>query len=111
MSVLDCALSLLPTVAHCSNSFLHLRRPFRFAQARKIFETICPNTDFLGLSKTVEEAILYRDKEDSDDEQDVLESAVDMLRSEEDETGARDSEVTENRDPTSIVGSTTIKKS
>ena len=74
---------------------------FRFAQARKIFETICPNSDFLGLSKKVEEAIVYRDKEDSDDEQEVLESAVDMLRSEakEDEAGAGD-EVAENRDPT-----------
>lgn len=95
----------------CHREGQSLTIDYAFAQARKIFETICPNTDFLGLSKTVEEAILYRDKEDSDDEQDVLESAVDMLRSEEDETGARDSEVTENRDPTSIVGSTTIKKS
>ena len=78
----------------CRREGQSLTSDYAFAQAREIFGTICPNSDFLGLSKKVEEAIVYRDKEDSDDEQGVLESAVDMLRPkvEEDGEGAGDEE-------------------
>ncbi|KAK1745334.1 RAB proteins geranylgeranyltransferase component A [Skeletonema marinoi] len=38
-----------------------------------------PDADFLGLSKKVEDEIVYRNEEDSDDEKVVLDSAVTMI--------------------------------
>ena len=42
-------------------------------------DKICPDADFLGLSKKVEDEIVYRNEEDSDDEKVVLNSAVTMI--------------------------------
>lgn len=50
-----------------------------FREAKRIFDQICPYADFLGLSKKVEDEIVYRNEEDSDDEKVVLESAVTMI--------------------------------
>jgi len=50
-----------------------------FREAKRIFDKICPDADFLGLSKKVEDEIVYRNEEDSDDEKVVLESAVTMI--------------------------------
>jgi RAB protein geranylgeranyltransferase component A len=50
-----------------------------FREAKRIFDKICPDADFLGLAKKVEDEIVYRNEEDSDDEKVVLESAVTMI--------------------------------
>eukprot|EP00984_Skeletonema_dohrnii_P020774 scaffold10209_cov116-Skeletonema_dohrnii-CCMP3373.AAC.4 len=50
-----------------------------FREAKRIFDKICPDADFLGLSKKVEDEIVYRNEEDSDDEKVVLDSAVTMI--------------------------------
>lgn len=50
-----------------------------FREAKRIFDKICPGADFLGLAKKVEDEIVYRNEEDSDDEKVVLESAVTMI--------------------------------
>lgn len=50
-----------------------------FREAKRIFDKICPDADFLGLSKKVEDEIVYRNEEDSDDEKLVLDSAVTMI--------------------------------
>jgi hypothetical protein len=50
-----------------------------FREAKRIFDEICPDADFLGLAKEVEDEIVYRNEEDSDDEKVVLESAVTMI--------------------------------
>jgi len=51
-----------------------------FREAERIFETICPDSDFLALAKKVEDAIVYREEHDSDDEKKVLESACTMVQ-------------------------------
>jgi len=51
-----------------------------FREAKRIFQDICPGSDFLALAKKVEDAIVYRDAEDSDDEKMVLESACTMIQ-------------------------------
>ena len=51
-----------------------------FREAKRIFEDICPNSEFLALAKKVEDAIVYRDEHDSDDEKMVLESACTMIQ-------------------------------
>ena len=50
-----------------------------FREAKRIFDKICPDDDFLALAKKVEDEIVYRDEEDSDDERVVLDSAVTMM--------------------------------
>lgn len=52
---------------------------FAFREAKRIFNKICPGSDFLGLAKKVEDEIVYRNGEDSDDERVVLDSAVTMI--------------------------------
>mmetsp|Transcript_19478 Transcript_19478/g.41678 ORF Transcript_19478/g.41678 Transcript_19478/m.41678 type:complete len:787 (-) Transcript_19478:33-2393(-) len=51
-----------------------------FREAKRIFSRICPESDFLVLAKKVEDAIVYRDEQDSDDEKMVLESACTMIQ-------------------------------
>ncbi|KAL7531223.1 hypothetical protein ACHAXR_003910 [Thalassiosira sp. AJA248-18] len=51
-----------------------------FKEAKRIFEEICPDSDFLALAKKVEDKIVYRDEHDSDDEKMVLESACTMIQ-------------------------------
>ncbi|KAL7537474.1 hypothetical protein ACHAWF_005789 [Thalassiosira exigua] len=51
-----------------------------FREAKRVFEDICPESDFLAIAKKVEEAIVYRDEQDSDDEKMVLESACNMIQ-------------------------------
>lgn len=50
-----------------------------FREAKRIFHDICPDSDFLAIAKKVEDAIVYRDENDSDDERMVLESACTMI--------------------------------
>lgn len=50
-----------------------------FREAKRIFDKICPDADFLALAKKVEDEIFYRNEEDSDDERVVLDSAVTMI--------------------------------
>lgn len=51
-----------------------------FREAGRIFREICPDSDFLALAKKVEDAMVYRNEHDSDDEKIVLESACTMIR-------------------------------
>ncbi|KAL7441106.1 hypothetical protein ACHAXH_008467 [Discostella pseudostelligera] len=51
-----------------------------FREARRIFEIICPDSEFLALAKQVEDKVVYRDNHDDDDEKDVLESACTMIQ-------------------------------
>ena len=51
-----------------------------FREAKKIFYEICPDSDFLALAKKVEDAIVYREENDSDDEKMVLETACTMIQ-------------------------------
>ncbi|KAL3762787.1 hypothetical protein ACHAW5_001315, partial [Stephanodiscus triporus] len=51
-----------------------------FREAERIFRKICPDCDFLALAKKVEDAIVYRNENDSDDEKIVLESAFTMMQ-------------------------------
>jgi RAB protein geranylgeranyltransferase component A len=50
-----------------------------FREAERIFHAICPDCDFLTLAKKVEDAIVYRNVDDGDDENAVLESACTMI--------------------------------
>jgi RAB protein geranylgeranyltransferase component A len=50
-----------------------------FREAERIFHAICPDCDFLTLAKKVEDAIVYRNEDDGDDENAVLESACTMI--------------------------------
>jgi RAB protein geranylgeranyltransferase component A len=52
-----------------------------FREAERIFHEICPDCDFLTLAKKVEDAIVYRNEDDGDDENAVLESACTMISS------------------------------
>jgi len=67
-----------------------------FREAKRIFERICPDSDFLALAKKVEDAILYRDEHDSDDEKMVLESACTMIQAPTAETPVLDDNVQAN---------------
>jgi hypothetical protein len=51
-----------------------------FREAKQIFENICPDAEFLEIAKKVEDAIVYRDEHESDDEKGVLESACTMIQ-------------------------------
>lgn len=51
-----------------------------FREARRVFEDICPDADFLALAKQVEDKVVYRDSHDDDDEKDVLDSACTMIQ-------------------------------
>ena len=79
--------SLYNEEAHGTPSGLHICRRDQqsltcdsaFREAKRIFHEICPDSDFLALAKKVEDAIVYRDEHDSDDERNVLESACTMI--------------------------------
>jgi len=51
-----------------------------FQEAARIFHEICPESEFLGLAKKVEDAIVYRNNDESDDEKLVLDSAVGIIQ-------------------------------
>ncbi len=51
-----------------------------FREAERIFHEICPGCEFLGLAKKVEDAIVYRNNDDSDEEKLVLDSAVGIMQ-------------------------------
>lgn len=50
-----------------------------FREAERIFREICPDCDFLGLSKKVKDSMVHLYEEDGDDEKAVLESAYTMI--------------------------------
>jgi len=64
----------------CNRDQLSLTCDSAFREAERIFQTICPDSDFLALAKKVEDAIVYREEHDSDDEKKVLESACTMVQ-------------------------------
>ena len=51
-----------------------------FIEAERIFNEICPDSEFLALAKQVEDAIVYKNVEESDDEKMVLDSAVGIIQ-------------------------------
>jgi hypothetical protein len=53
---------------------------YAFREAKRIFEQICPEADFLALAKKVEDSIVYKNNNDSDDERMVLSNALDMIQ-------------------------------
>ena len=53
---------------------------YAFREAQRIFDEICPEADFLALAKEVEESIVYKNNDDSDDERMVLSNALDMIQ-------------------------------
>jgi hypothetical protein len=53
---------------------------YAFREAKRIFEQICPEADFLALAKKVEDSIVYKNNDDSDDERMVLSNALDMIQ-------------------------------
>lgn len=64
-------------VCHCDIQSLTCDSSFR--EAERIFHEICPNCDFLTLAKKVEDAMVYRNEVDGDDENAILESACTMI--------------------------------
>ncbi|KAG7374446.1 GDP dissociation inhibitor [Nitzschia inconspicua] len=65
----------------CNHSGHTLTADVAFEQARSLFQTICPGMEFLGLSKSFDEAIQQRAREKryDDDEKMMLESALSMI--------------------------------
>ena len=59
-----------------------------FREAKRIFEIICPDSEFLALAKQVEDQVVYRENHDDDDEKDVLESACTMIQAPNTDAGA-----------------------
>ena len=53
---------------------------YAFREAQRIFDEICPEADFLALAKKVEDSIVYKNNDDSDDERMVLSNALDMIQ-------------------------------
>jgi hypothetical protein len=51
-----------------------------FREAKRIFNDICPGAEFLALAKKVEDSIVYKNNNDSDDEQLILGNALDMIQ-------------------------------
>ena len=63
----------------CHRDIQSLTCDSSFREARRIFREICPDCDFLTLAKNVEDAIVYRNEDDGDDENAVLESACAII--------------------------------
>lgn len=59
-----------------------------FREAKRIFEIICPDSEFLALAKQVEDQVVYRENHDDDDEKDVLEIACTMIQAPNTDAGA-----------------------
>jgi hypothetical protein len=71
----------LPSGLHiCHHDIQSITCDYAFREAKRIFECICPGADFLALAKKVEDSIVYRNNEDSDDERMVLSSALDIIQ-------------------------------
>ena len=79
-------LRLLPKGVHvCGHTGQVLTADVAFEEAYKIFSTICPGVEFLGLSNTFDEAIRERAEEKrygDDDEKMMLDSALGMIEQE-----------------------------
>jgi hypothetical protein len=91
----------LPSGVHlCSHSGQFLTADVAFEQAQRLFATICPHMEFLGLSNTFDEAIRERaqEKRYDDDEKLMLESALGMIG--KDATGT-------NTDPGKVAAANT----
>ena len=63
----------------CHRDIQSLTCDSSFREARRIFHEICPDCDFLTLAKNVEDSIVYRNEDDGDDENAVLESACAII--------------------------------
>jgi len=65
----------------CSHTAQVLTADAAFEQAEKIFSSICPGDEFLGLSSGIDEVIRERaeEKKYDDDETNMLESALGMM--------------------------------
>ncbi|KAL3789160.1 hypothetical protein HJC23_012249 [Cyclotella cryptica] len=64
----------------CHRDIQSITCDYAFREAKRIFESICPDADFLALAKNVADSIIYRNNDDSDDEKLVLSSALDIVR-------------------------------
>ena len=64
----------------CHRDIQSLTCDSSFREAHRIFRDICPDSDFLAIAKMVEDTIVYRNENDSDDEKIVLESACTMIK-------------------------------
>jgi RAB protein geranylgeranyltransferase component A len=64
----------------CHRDIQSLTCDSSFREAHRIFRDICPDSDFLAIAKKVEDTIVYRNENDSDDEKIVLESACTMIQ-------------------------------
>ena len=53
---------------------------YAFREAKRIFHEICPDSDFLALAKKVEDSIVYKNNDDSDEERVMLSNALDMIQ-------------------------------
>lgn len=53
---------------------------YAFCEAKRIFDMICPDADFLALAQKVEDSIVYKNNDDDDDERVVLSNALDMIK-------------------------------
>lgn len=53
---------------------------YAFREAKRIFHEICPDADFLALAKKVEDSIVYKNNDDSDEEIMMLSNALDMIQ-------------------------------
>jgi RAB protein geranylgeranyltransferase component A len=76
--------SSLEGLTYCQKGGQSITLEAAFHQARQIFDDVCPNADFLALSKEMDEMVRERTGDrgdDSDDEQIVLESAMDLIDS------------------------------
>ncbi|KAL3815786.1 hypothetical protein ACHAXA_001680 [Cyclostephanos tholiformis] len=77
----DVAASGQPVGLHvCHRDMQSLTCDSSFREAHRIFRDICPESDFLAIAKKVEDTIVYRNENDSDDEKIVLESACTMMQ-------------------------------
>eukprot|EP00986_Skeletonema_menzelii_P008631 scaffold3738_cov151-Skeletonema_menzelii.AAC.2 len=81
---LDDSVCVSPRGKDCTVLHLTMTSPEEGCVSHDVFDetlgqAICPDADFLGLSKKVEDEIVYRNEEDSDDEKVVLNSAVTMI--------------------------------
>mmetsp|Transcript_5603 Transcript_5603/g.6501 ORF Transcript_5603/g.6501 Transcript_5603/m.6501 type:complete len:815 (+) Transcript_5603:30-2474(+) len=65
----------------CAHTAQELTADAAFEQAQKIFSSICPGAEFMGLSNAINEVIRERvgEKQHDDDEKTMLESALGMI--------------------------------
>lgn len=64
----------------CHRGIQSITCDYAFREAKRIFDSICPDADFLSLAKNVADSIIYKNIDDSDDEKLVLSSALDIIQ-------------------------------